>query len=133
CVTDSGCRATARELCEEVGFCTPVVFKPGFDGTAGLSQDGREIAVSGPIDCTAGERIEYVRVTVTQDGAVAEGETSGRICTGSNEGWAATAHAEGRASFGAGEAKVCGLATLGNAGDTLATFQWCRDITLVVK
>jgi hypothetical protein len=132
CTSTRGCIGGARGLCELVGSCIPVVFQPGFDETAELSSNGRVIAVGGPIDCTAGARIQFIRVTVTQDGAITEGRIVGGVCAGSGDEWAATLHAQGRAGFTTGPATACGLGVLGDPGDTLATFQWCREITLVV-
>ena len=105
---------------------------------AGVRRDGRAelrrqaIALGGPIECTAGERIQFIRATVTQDGAITEGRTVGDVCAGSGDEWAATLHAQGRAGFTTGPATACGVGVLGDPGDTLATFQWCREITLIV-
>ena len=133
CVTSASCRAAARDVCELGTYCKAVVFSPGYDETADLTPNGKRIVVRGPIECTADEQIDFIRVTVTQDAAVAEGHTQGGLCTGSpTDQWEATAHAEGHAGFGAGAAKVCGVAAL-KSQDSFATFQWCRDITLVVE
>lgn len=132
CVTTRGCIAGARGLCEAQGLCIPVVFQPGFDETAELSSDGRQIALGGPIECTAGQRVQFIRVTVTQDGVIGEGRTVGDVCAGSGDEWTAIVHAHGRSGFTSGTATACGLGALGDPGDTLAAFQWCREITLVV-
>ena len=130
---EGACLIAVRDQCLDLGFCTTVVLQGGFDETAQLSPDGRQITIGGPLECSAGERIQLIRVTITQNGSIAEGETVGGVCAGSGDELGVTVRAQGRAGFATGEAKACGLAALGDAGDTLATFQWCRDITLVVE
>jgi hypothetical protein len=75
-----------------------------------LSQNGRRVQVTGPIICTAGERV-YLRATVTQrtTGAVAEGEGS-FVCTGEMQTWRVAAQCQTRERFTPGAATAVGLA-----------------------
>src|SRR5262245_12633955 len=74
------------------------------DPTATLSDNGRKILVTGPIQTDVVEKI-YLRVTVTQrtTGAVAQGIAILRG-TGELQQWEVRAKARGKASFEAGPA-----------------------------
>ena len=96
-----------------------------------VSDDGRQVIVTGPIACTKNERA-YLLVTVTQrpTGAVAEGNT--RItCTGNDQQWKIHATTQGKDSFEAGAATAVALARTTDRKDVTDAHQWLVDITLV--
>src|SRR5262245_11329814 len=80
------------------------------DPQAVVTDNGRHLLVTGPIECTAGER-SFVRVTVTQrtTGAIAEGSTVFE-CSGAPETWEVHATTQGKAAFAPGAATAVGLA-----------------------
>ena len=69
------------------------------DPVAVVAGAGRHLVVTGPIECTQGERVE-LRVTVTQreTGAVAEGYAVFN-CSGVIEQWELHAVTHGKATF----------------------------------
>jgi hypothetical protein len=101
------------------------------DPVAIVTDDGRHIIVTGPIECTESERA-YLQVTVTQrsTGAVAQGRT--RItCTGDTQQWEVHAALQGNETFQAGPATAVALAHTTSSGETTDAHQWLVDITLV--
>ena len=107
------------------------IAKNTIDDEAVLSRHGRRLMVTGPIECTAGERA-VVRVTVTQraTGAVAEGGTL-ISCTGELQHWEIGAWTLGKASFQEGAATAVAIATTHDQGNTSDAHQWLVPITLV--
>jgi len=101
------------------------------DPVAVVADNGRDVIVTGPIACTAGERA-YLRVTVTQrsTGAVAEGRTL-LTCTETTQRWEAHASTRGRETFAEGPATATALARTTERGETTDAHQWLVDITLV--
>src|SRR5262245_53606595 len=113
------------------------------DPQAVVTDNGRHLVVTGPIECTAGER-SFVRVTVTQrtTGAVAEGSTVFE-CSGAPEMWEVHATAQGKAAFAPGAATAVGLARTvareehqvrrsgSSRKDVTDAHQWLVDIELV--
>jgi len=102
------------------------------DPVAGVTDNGRHIIATGPIECTAGERLS-LRVTVTQrsTGAEAEGRTL-ITCTGIHtQQWEVHASTQGKETFeeGPATAVAIGLTTL--RGETTDAHQWLVNITLV--
>ncbi len=89
-----------------------------------LSDNGRHITVTGPIVCTAGERLT-VSVTVTQasTGAVAHGHTQ-EVCTGSLQRWTIKAVARGPVRFADGHADASALGTTRLNGTITDVRQW---------
>jgi hypothetical protein len=82
-----------------------------------LDADGRIVAATGPIRCSAVERAT-IRVTVTQrrTGAVAEGTWQGR-CGRTTRTWTAKRFAlRGAATFQPGAARACALGVTRRAG-----------------
>ena len=96
-----------------------------------VADKGRQVALTGPIAVTAGERTE-LRVTVTQrsTGAVAEGIIF-FTGTGQTNQWEVTVVAEGRAAFEAGPATAVGLARSSVPGQATDAHQWLVNVTLV--
>ena len=103
------------------------------DATSKLSENGRRLVVTGPIQTDVVERI-YLRVTVTQrtTGAVAEGIAILRG-TGALQHWEVQARTRGKASFEPGAATAVAIGITGNGGNTSDAHQWLVNITLETK
>jgi hypothetical protein len=102
------------------------------DPQAIVTDNGRHLIVTGPIQGTvAGER-GYVRVTVTQrsTGAVAEGSVAFDL-TGAVEQWDVHATTQGKATFQPGPATVVAMARTTSRGNTSDAHQWLVNVTLV--
>jgi hypothetical protein len=102
------------------------------DPAASVSEHGRHLALTGPLQATAGERV-VLRVTVSQrsTGALAEGETVFKA-NGNEQQWAVKARAFGRQAFEPGPATATALAlTIARGGEVTDSHQWLVDITLV--
>ena len=95
-----------------------------------VSSDGREVVVSGPIQCEEGDYLQ-LRVTVTQrtTAAVAETVWNG-VCAGRVQKWEVTALAKGESRFEEGPAQACALATSTRSGKQSDADQWCVDVIL---
>jgi hypothetical protein len=133
CVENDKCLLDCKALC-----CTTTQVKfSGIDPTLLIDAKGRQVAVTGPFECSAGGLITLLRVTVSQrvSGAVAEGETRG-ACSGGAEEFALDAVARGEATFVEGPAEACALALVGvhgaliGGGNVTDAHQWCQDVTL---
>ncbi len=103
------------------------------DPIAVVADNGRHLIVTGPLNCTAGERA-YLRVTVTQrtTGAVAEG-SSFVTCAGVIQQWEVHAQTQGAASFVAGAATAVALGTTSSRGKATDAHQWLVNVTLVAE
>jgi hypothetical protein len=101
------------------------------DPVAVVADNGRDVIVTGPLACTAGERA-YLRVTVTQrsTGAVAEGRTL-FTCIGSNQQWEVHASTQGQETFEEGPATATAVARTTEHEETTDAHQWLVDIALV--
>jgi hypothetical protein len=101
------------------------------DFVAYLTESGRELTVTGPIVCTAGERLT-LRVAVTQrsTGAVAEGRTR-LMCTGALQQWAVHVVSHTKATFTAGAATAVALVRTTAQGEPTDAHQWLVECTLV--
>src|SRR5438270_532925 len=99
------------------------------DPVATVSDNGRQIVLTGPIQTDVVERI-YLRVTVTQrtTGAVAEGIAILRG-TGELQQWEVRAKTRGKASFEAGPATAVAIGITGDRGHTTDAHQWLVNIT----
>ena len=99
------------------------------DPFANIKAKGRQIVVTGPVECTAGEIFD-VRVTVTQreTGAFAEGQAR-LTCTGVTEHWLIDASTRGREPFQAGPATASAVGITSNRGATTDAHQWLVNIT----
>jgi len=100
------------------------------DSVARIGDNGRQVIVTGPIECDGGQRSD-LRVTVTQrtTGAVAEGRTV-ITCSGGQQQWEVRASTQGNKTFEAGPAIAVALATTSIAGETDDAHQWLVNITL---
>jgi hypothetical protein len=103
------------------------------DPVATVSDNGRRIVLTGPIQTDVVERI-YLRVTVTQrtTGAVAEG-TAVLRSTGALQQWEVQAKTRGKASFEAGPATAVAIGVTSDHGQTSDAHQWLVNITLETK
>jgi len=103
----------------------------GFDSPLILRDAGQHLLINGHGGCAAGQ-IVTVDLTITQTAslALATGQIQ-EICTGDLQFWKADLTADsGR--FVPGPAHACGLATTHLDGVETDSFDWCRDITLVM-
>lgn len=100
------------------------------DPVATITDNGRRLRVTGPIQCTVNERVE-LRVTVTQrsTGAVAEGTTR-FTCTGDLQHWKVRASIQGHETFEEGPATAVALALTTDHGKTTDALQWLVNIAL---
>jgi hypothetical protein len=122
--------------CDHPGVCiTPLAFAGvalnTIDPVAIVTDNGRHLIVTGPIECTESERA-YLRVTVTQraTGAVAQGRT--RItCTGDTQHWEVHASLQGDEAFQEGSATAVALGRTTSHRKTTDAHQWLVNITLV--
>jgi len=103
------------------------------DPVAVVSQDGRHLFVTGPVECTPGER-SRLRVTVSQrsTGAVAEGRTF-ETCTGSAQQWEVEASILGKAKFEEGPATAVAIAVTSDRDSATDAHQWLVNVTLVAE
>ena len=107
------------------------IIRNTIDAVAVVAGGGRHLIVTGPVECTQGERAE-LRVTVTQreTGAVAEGYAFFN-CAGAIEQWEVHAVTHGKATFEEGPATAVALGSSTSRGVTTDAYQWLVDITLV--
>jgi len=129
---------TAALVAILVGFlATSVTFakvaRNTIDPVAVVSQDGRHLFVTGPVECTAGER-SRLRVTVSQrsTGAVAEGRTFD-TCTGGAQQWEVEASILGKVKFEEGPATAVAIAVTSDRGRATDAHQWLVNVTLVAE
>jgi hypothetical protein len=101
------------------------------DPIAVVTDHGRQLLVTGPITCTAGEQAHF-RVTVTQreTGAMAEGHAL-VTCTGVNQQWELHASTQGSELFQEGPATAVAIARTSDRGAVTDAHQWLVAITLV--
>lgn len=101
------------------------------DGTAKLTDNGRTIIVTGPIQCDQTQPT-YMRVTVSQrsTGAVANG-IANITCTADEQQWEVRITTQGNATFEEGPAFAVALAKTTQNGKPDDAHQWLVPITLV--
>ena len=119
-----------------VGLCIPPLAFAGvilntIDQVAIVTDTGRHLIVTGPFECTAGER-SHIGLTVTQrsTGAVAEGRTID-TCTGGAQQWEVDASTRGAETFEEGPATAVAVGRTTDRGETTDAHQWLVEITLV--
>jgi len=126
--------AAALALILAAAFLAPATFARvtynTIDSTARISDNGRQVLVTGPVTCDGGQRYE-IRVTVTQrsTGAVAEGRAT-LTCTGAEQQWEVRATAQGAKTFEEGPATAVAMATTSDPANTDDAHQWLVNITL---
>jgi hypothetical protein len=101
------------------------------DTVAIVTDNGRRILLTGPVECGDGERAD-LRVTVTQreTGAVAEGHTF-ITCTGEPQRWEIDALTQGDQTFEEGPVVGVLAGRTVSRGETTDAHQWLVNITLV--
>ena len=101
------------------------------DSTAKITDNGRGIVVTGPLQCSEGQPVD-LRVTVSQrsTGAIAEGTARIR-CTPDRAQWEVRITTQGNATFQEGPAIATALARSTQHGDPDDAHQWLVEITLV--
>ena len=101
------------------------------DAIAKITDNGRGIVVTGPLECTESQPVD-LRVTVSQrsSGAVAEG-TARITCTPNRVQWEVRITTQGNATFQEGPAIATALARSTQHGDPDDAHQWLVEITLV--
>jgi hypothetical protein len=112
-------------------LATARIVKNTVNPTATLTDNGRQIVVTGPISCT-GDQPVAMKVTVTQrsTGAVATG--IGRIdCSTGEQQWEIRAVTAGDATFVEGAATAVAFARASDGRTTDDAHQWLVEITLV--
>jgi len=109
------------------------VVRNTIDAVAVVTENGRHVVVTGPLECTPGERV-HLSVTVTQrtTGAIAAGRAF-VICTGDEEAWGIDAAVQGRETFEIGPATAVAVARSVARGDTTDAHQWLVPITLIAE
>ena len=111
------------------GFAVGRIVKNTINPVATLTDDGRHVVLTGPIQCDDHQPAD-LRLTVTQraTGAVAEG--TGRIdCTPGVQPWEVRAAVQGKARFAEGPAIAVGLAvTSTGRGDADDAHQWKVEV-----
>jgi hypothetical protein len=106
------------------------IAKNTIDPTAVVTDDGGHIIVTGPIECTPGERA-YLEVTVTQrtTGAIAEGRGVA-TCTGLTQQWDVDLEVRGSEVFDDGPSIAVAVARSVRRGVTTDAHQWLVPVTL---
>ena len=103
------------------------------DPVAIVTDNGRHLVVTGPIECTRGERT-FIRLTVTQrvTGAIAEGRTL-LVCDGegSPQQWRIDAAIQGRERFQPGAAIAAASARATVRNESTDAHQWLVEVNLV--
>jgi len=131
-------KRTAAVLAIVVGLVTATmafarVAYNTIDTVAVATENGRHVVVTGPLECTPGERA-YLSVTVTQrtTGALAEGRGF-VICTGEIQQWGVDAAVQGSENFEVGPATAVAVARSVARGVTTDAHQWLVPITLIAE
>jgi hypothetical protein len=98
-----------------------------------LRDTGLDVLAKGHGGCAVGQIVTVdVEITQTASAALATAQTEA-VCTGELQYWSATVAVDGTDRFRPGLARACGVATTRDGGAVTDTFEWCRDVTLVVQ
>jgi hypothetical protein len=101
------------------------------DPTATITPNGRHLLVSGPIQCTEGEKVRIeVSVTQSSTGAVGKGVWQS-LCTAEVQQWSLKAATQGKNTFEEGSAHASAVGTTRERGKVTDARGWSRTITLV--
>jgi hypothetical protein len=117
-----------------VAFAAPSLFAKlalnTINPVANVSENGRKLTVTGPIEGTLGEHCQ-LRLTITQrsSGAVAEGSAQ-ILLNGNKQLWKVTANAQGASTFVERPATAVAMATTTSRGQTTDAAQWLVEVTL---
>ena len=103
------------------------------DATAIATKGGRNLIVTGPLECSSGERVHvFVSVTQRTTGAIADGRGL-LVCTGEESPWTVEAEVQGKATFDSGPAVAVAIAWTVRRGVTTDAHQWLVPVTLVAE
>jgi len=123
---------TAFDIC--LDECANVLLSGNIDLVAELTEDGRQIAIGGPLECSEGFKVADLTVTITQSGSrgVGVGKWKG-ACTGGEQDWntLASIRGEGAATFVPGPAIACAVAQFTIGGQGAEAKQWCQEVTVL--
>ena len=121
--------ATAAIVASQLGVARITVNT--IDPISIVTESGRHIVVSGPIECAAGERA-HLSVTLSQrtTGAVATASTF-VVCTGERRQWDIDAVVIGNERFEPGPAIAVAVAQTTSRGVATDAHQWLVPVTLV--
>jgi hypothetical protein len=111
-----------------------IITDPGINSPLILTQNGREVLVTGHFDCQSGEDYEIqTAVTQSSTGALSRGRTQGR-CSGRTEQFEAATWVYDEALFEAGTAQACAMIITRARNKVTDVFQWCRkeDVDLLI-
>jgi len=113
-----------REACARIA-------KNTIDRVAILTDNGRGVIVTGPIECSESQPIELeVTVTQRQTGAVAQGRA--RItCSPTSQQWEVLTQTQGGETFQEGPAIAVAMARSSVRGRADDAQQWLVDVTIV--
>lgn len=96
-----------------------------------LSSNNRQVLVTGPIDCTKGEKLSLdVILTQRDTSALAKGKLE-TTCTGDIQKWKINTKAEYGTKLKEGTATAWALATTRNHGKITDVDQWSREVKVV--
>lgn len=119
---DPGGQATTAEA-------RPII-TPEFDSPLELELQGRDVAATGPLECSAGETWT-VEATVTQPDVEGTSRSSG-ACSGDRQHWTVRVPAPEGEEFETGPAQACGVITTATAdGEATGETEWCSDVELI--
>jgi hypothetical protein len=110
-----------------------IITDPGINSPLVLTQNGREVLVTGHFGCTRGDDYEIqTAVTQSSTGALSRGRTQGR-CSGRTEQFEAATWVYDEALFEAGTAQACAMIITRTRNRVTDVLQWCRkeDVNLL--
>lgn len=117
-------------LLTAAGAASAFVSANTIDRQATLRADGERVRVTGPIGCSAGERVS-IGVTVTQGATEAPARRRWTArCTGELQHWQVRASARRGTRFEVGRGKVCAVARTRSASYVTDTHKWCEPVLL---
>ena len=100
------------------------------DERATYEKHGRLLRVSGPIECTRGERVS-IRITVTQSATGARARNRWRSrCTGEVQHWQVRARARRGTRFQNGGGRVCAVAKTRTGTRVTDRRRWCERVNV---
>ena len=112
-----------------------IITDPGINSPLVLTQNGREVLVTGHLACTRGEDYE-IQTTVTQSstGALSRGRVQGR-CSGQTQQFEAATWVYDEALLQLGTAQACAMLITRAQDKVTDVFQWCRkeNVALLTK
>jgi hypothetical protein len=101
------------------------------DEQATYRKHGRLLRVTGPIECTRGERVA-IRVAVSQPVTAARARSRWRSrCTGGVQRWQVKAHARHGTRFQNGSGRVCAVAKTRRGTRVTDRRRWCERVNVL--